>query len=215
MLLLVSGASCAGKTTVRELVAPNLPNVEAVELKDLGPLPAVLDVPWRQRMTEVACARALALAAAGRHLLLAGDPVAAGEVLAARSSASLDVAVCLLDVDEATQRTRLAARDEPPAAQDDHVAFAEWMRGHAADPTHMQHVLWYFGSDPAMEFDRWTGLAPGDPRWAMTVVGTSGRTREDVADDVLAWARAALAGQAPVFRAGWWSWSRTDATRCW
>ena len=63
--------------TVRTLVAPELePEVEAVELKDIGPLPAVLDVPWRQRMTEVACARAVELAAAGRHLLLGGDPVA-------------------------------------------------------------------------------------------------------------------------------------------
>jgi hypothetical protein len=174
-----------------------------VELRDLGPLPAVLDVPWRQRMTEVACARAVALASAGRHLLLAGDPVAAGEVLAAPSSATLDVAVCLLDVDEPTQRARLTARGDARGTHDDHVAFAAWMRGHAADPTYLPHVLWHFGSDPTMRFDRWTGLAADDPRWRVTVVDGA-RDRAAVAADVLDWVRAALAGEAPVFRAGWW-----------
>ena len=210
MLLLVSGASAAGKSTVRELVAPRLPGVEAVELKDLGPVPAGPDVRWRQRMTEVACSRAASLAREGVHLLLAGDPVAAGEALAAPSAADLDIAVCLLDVDEPTQRARLTARGDPPSTHDDHVAFAAWMREHAADPTHMPHVLWYFGFDPSMAFERWWGMHAEDPRWQITVVDTSGRTREDVADDVLAWARAALAGgAAPVFRAGWWRTSST------
>jgi hypothetical protein len=210
VLLLVSGASCAGKTTVRELVAPLLPEVDAVELKDLGPLPAVLDVPWRQRTTESACMRARTLAAQGRHLLLSGDPVAAGEVLAAPTAADLDIAICLLDVDEATQRARLVARGDPPETHDDHVAFASWMRGHVADPTYLPHVLWRFGFDRPMAFERWWGMHADDTRWATTVVDTSGRTRDEMAADVLAWVRAALAGEAPVFRAGWWRGQADD-----
>jgi len=42
MLLLITGASGVGKSTVRELIAPNLtPLVESVELAHLSPVPAV------------------------------------------------------------------------------------------------------------------------------------------------------------------------------
>ena len=105
MLFLLTGASGAGKSSARRAVKIDLaPAVECVELKDLGPVPAVPDVAWRQRMAECAVARAGRLDADGRDLLLAGDPVAPGEVLAAPSAAGVDIAVCLLDVDEATQK---------------------------------------------------------------------------------------------------------------
>jgi hypothetical protein len=71
-------------SSVREAIACELaPDVEAVELRHLDTVPAVPDIAWRQRMAERAVARSLVLAAQGRHLLLAGDPVAPGEVLAA------------------------------------------------------------------------------------------------------------------------------------
>jgi hypothetical protein len=113
-LLLISGASGAGKTSVREAVAGDLaPGVEAVELRHLEPVPAVPDVAWRQRMAERAVARSRVLDVQGRHLLLAGDPVAPGEVWAAPSATSVDIAVCLLDVAEDTQRERLRRRGDP------------------------------------------------------------------------------------------------------
>ena len=136
MFLLVSGASGAGKSTARRLVAGELePEVECVELHDVVPMPSVPTLAWRQRATEAVVCHALKLQEDGRHVLLAGDPVAAGEVLAAPSADRLDgIAVCLLDVDRDTQAARLLARGDDPALLVHHVAFAEWMRAHAADP---------------------------------------------------------------------------------
>jgi adenylate kinase family enzyme len=75
VLLLISGASGAGKTTVRKTIAAELPpDVEAVELHHLDTIPANPDVAWRQRTAERAVRRAEALAGAGRYLLLAVDP---------------------------------------------------------------------------------------------------------------------------------------------
>ena len=100
MFLLVSGASGAGKSTARRLVAGELePAVECVELHDVVPMPRAPTLAWRQRATEAVVCHALKLKEDGRHVLLAGDPVAAGEVLAARSADRLDgIAVCLLEV---------------------------------------------------------------------------------------------------------------------
>lgn len=112
MLFLLTGASGAGKSSARQAIETDLaPVVECVELRHLGPVPAVPDVAWRQRMAECAVARAARLDVEGRDLLLAGDPVAPGEVLAAPSAPVVDIAVCLLDVDEATQQRRLRVID--------------------------------------------------------------------------------------------------------
>jgi energy-coupling factor transporter ATP-binding protein EcfA2 len=99
MFLLITGASGVGKTTVRRLLAPALmPLVECVELTDLVPRPARITKVWRQQTAEVAVRRAIELQASDRHLLLAGDPVPAAEVVAAPSAPELDaIAVCLLD----------------------------------------------------------------------------------------------------------------------
>jgi hypothetical protein len=69
-------------------------------------------------MAEEAVLAALRLDDAGRHLLLAGDPVAPGEVLAARSAPMVDIAVCLLDVRERAQRERSAAAATPRSCSD-------------------------------------------------------------------------------------------------
>ena len=79
MFMLVSGASGAGKSTVRLAVAPVLaPEIECVELHDLVKVSAMPSVEWRQRATEVAVQRAVELQDAGRHLLSSGDPIAGG-----------------------------------------------------------------------------------------------------------------------------------------
>jgi hypothetical protein len=85
------GASGAGKSTVRELVARDLaPEIECVELRDVVRVSAFPTLEWRQRATEATVLCAPELQAGGRHLLLSGDPVAAGEVLAAPSAGKLD-----------------------------------------------------------------------------------------------------------------------------
>lgn len=125
MFLLVTGASGAGKSMVRRAVARRLsPEVECIELRDVVAVPAFPDIAWRQRATEAGVQRALELQAQGRHLLLSGDPVAAGEVLAAPSADGLDgVAVCLLDVSAAAQAARLARRGDDPSLLPHHQAF--------------------------------------------------------------------------------------------
>jgi hypothetical protein len=111
VLLLISGASGAGKSSVREAIAADVePAITAVELRHLGAIPNPPTLEWRQRMAEVAVLRAMELDEEGRHLLLAGDPVAPGEVLAAPSAPMVEIAVCLLDVDEEAQREAAAPR---------------------------------------------------------------------------------------------------------
>lgn len=202
MFLLVTGASGAGKSTVRRLVAPDLaPTTECVELHDIVSVPARPDIAWRQRATEAVVRRALELQADRRHLLLSGDPVAAGEVLAAPSAVGLSaVAVCLLDVSPDAQAARLARRGDDPALLHHHQAFAAWMRGHARDPRHMPHVLSTNGWE-AMRWERWTALDPATGDWGMEVIDTSWRSPEQVAAEVVTWSRRARRGQAPLLHA--------------
>lgn len=195
MLYLLTGASGAGKSSVRRAVAAHLaPRVECVELSDLAAVPAVPDAAWRQRMAECAVARAGRLADDGRDLLLAGDPVAPGEVLAAPSAPGVDIAVCLLDVDEVTQKRRLRRRGDPEELFGRHAAYAEWMRRHAGDPTHLPEVLTNDGW-PAMDWSRLTRLS-----WGITVIDGSGLAVAEVGDRVRQWIDDVRAGSAPVFR---------------
>ncbi len=198
VLLLISGASGAGKTSVREAIAADLaPTIEAVELRHLDAIPACPDVAWRQRMAERAVVRARALDGAGRHLLLAGDPVAPGEVLAAPSAPAADIAVCLLDVTETAQRERLRRRGDPEHLLPHHVAFAAWLRRHAEDPEHMPHVI-TTGGWADMQWSRLADL----PRrsWRMTVIDASAMSKAEAGRVVLRWIRDAIEGRAPVFR---------------
>jgi hypothetical protein len=128
-----------------------------------GAAPA--DIAWRQRATEAVVRRALELQAEGRHLLLAGDPVAAGEVLAAPSADRLEgAAVCLLDVSADAQAARLSHRADDPSLLSHRQAFGQWMRGHARDPRHMPHVLSTNGWE-AMRWERWSGSDTVNRNW--------------------------------------------------
>jgi broad-specificity NMP kinase len=201
MFLLLTGASGSGKSTVRELVADKLAaEVECVELSYVARILPVPTIAWRQQATEAAVRRALDLQAVGRHLLLAGDPVAAGEVIAAPSADKLHtIAVCLLDVNAEAQAARLAQRGDDPRLLADHQAFAGWMRAHAQDPNHMPDVLGTNGWD-AMRWERLRRFDPRNGGWDMHVLETSERTRDEVADQILTWCRWALRGQAPQIR---------------
>jgi thymidylate kinase len=201
MFLLLSGASGAGKSTARRLIAGELGGeVECVELGQVVSVPTVPTLAWRQRATEAVVQRALALHAEGRHLLLAGDPVAAGEVVAAPSAAALDaIGVCLLDVSAEAQAARLRRRGDDPGRLGDHRAFADWMRAHARDPRHMPQVLSTNGWE-AMCWERLASIDSSSGDWAMHVMDTSNRSKDDVAEQALTWCRRALRGQAPLIR---------------
>ncbi len=190
MLLLITGASGAGKSSVREAIEPQLsPAVECVELRDVVSIPAVPTLAWRQRATEAVVLRAIELQPSGRHLLLSGDPVAAAEVVAAPSAPALDgLAVCLLDVSPEVQARRLSSRGDDPSLLANHQAFAEWMRRQAADPLHMPHVL----STGGWEEMRWDRLTNVSSNWQTRVIDTSEMTRPAVAEAVLAWCQSVL-----------------------
>ena len=128
---------------MRAVIAPELsPEVECVELLHLTPLPTAMTRVRRQQTAEVAVRRAVELQSSGRHLLLAGDPIPAAEVVAAPSAPRLDaIAVCLLDATPEAQAERLATRGDPAELLVHHQAFAEWMRRQASDPLYMTHVV--------------------------------------------------------------------------
>lgn len=204
MLFLITGASGAGKSMVRDLVSPQLGSTfEAVELKDLGPVEG-MTVARRQEMAELAAARAAELTAAGRHLLLSGDPVAAGEVIAAPSAMRCGgVAVCLLDVSESAQRSRLGTRGDPSDLIPLCVAHAQWMREHARDPTSRIEALTHDSAD-GMQWDRLTAALAGTDRWRVRVVDTSATSPADVAAKVRQWVEAAQVDDSLVMRPERW-----------
>lgn len=202
MLLLVSGASCVGKTTARRYARDLLDeSFETAELCTLAPVPAAPTVSWRQEQVEAAVLRAIELEAEGKHLLFAGDPIPVGEALAAPSADRIDIAACLLDVDDAAHLARLAQRGDPAELIPLHQGFATWLRAHATDPGHVTEAVtddaW-----PPMRWDRWINREPG-PEWAMASIDTSALTPDAVGREIADWCHRAVAGRAPVFRAGW------------
>jgi hypothetical protein len=198
VFLLITGASGTGKSSVRAALAPELgPEVVCVELGDVVPIPAWPTLAWRQESTEVVVRLALEYQAEGRHLLLSGDPVAPGEVLAAPSADRLDgIRACLLHADPETQEARLRGRGDPAALFPDHVAFAAWMRGHADDPSHVPEVL-TTNAWEEMRWERWIDRRADDPGWNLATIDTSPLDLDEVAADVLAWVRASLRGETP------------------
>lgn len=166
MFLLVTGASGAGKSTARRSVAQLLTReIACVEFHDVMSAPTFPDIAWRQRATEALCSVRWSCKPPG-HLLLSGDPVAAGEVLAASSAVDLDgIAVCWLDLSPDAQTDRLARRGDDAALLPHHHAFADWTRGHARDPRLMPHVLSTDGW-VAMRWERLTGIDRSDGRVA-------------------------------------------------
>jgi hypothetical protein len=200
VFLLITGASGVGKSTTRAMIAPSLaPAVESIELTQLEPMPTTGALSWRQRTTELAVRHAIALQQSGRHLLLAGDPVAAIELAAAPSAPRLGrIAICLLDASADAQAARLSARGDDPATLVHHRAFADWMREQATNPLYLPHVVADHGWDQ-MRWDRLTQLVT---TWQMETIDTSFLSRQAVAAEVLGWARRSLAGAAPAIQIG-------------
>jgi hypothetical protein len=198
VLLLVTGASGIGKTTVRKLLEPQVrAEVECVELWDLAPNPPAQSLEWRQRTTELAVQSTVQLQREGRHFLLCGDPIAVVELAAAPSAPLLDgIAVCLLDAGAQAQATRLQARGDDPALLVHHHAFADWMRNQAADPLYMLEVVTTNSWDQ-MRWDRIPALVP---QWHVHTIDTTDSSPQQVADAVLAWIRSTLAGAEPLLR---------------
>jgi hypothetical protein len=193
VLLLLTGASGVGKSTCRLAIEAELGDeVDCVELRDVVEIPAAPDLAWRHRSVEAVVQRALE---GERDVLLAGDPVAPGELIAAPSADRLDrIAICLLDCDAPSQIERLRRRGDPDELLPRHVAFADWMREHARDPRHRPEVI-INGGWAAMRWERWA-----EADWSFDVIDTSGRGPADVAADALTWVRAARRSLDPLNR---------------
>lgn len=194
MLFLVSGASCTGKSTARQGALPLLgERFAGIELRDLGEVPEQPTVAWRQEMVERAVQLALALESEGRHLLLAGDPVPAAEILAAPSGDRVRAAACLLDLSPELHAERLRSRGEPEELIPRHLAWADWLRAHAQSPTRrLEAVL--VNSWPEMAWERLEHCQD----WAVTVLDVSASSPDRVARAVADWCQAVLAGKAPL-----------------
>ncbi|TQM20129.1 hypothetical protein FB391_3263 [Microbacterium kyungheense] len=192
MLLMVTGASGAGKSAVlAELSGRDFGHaVECAEFDSIG-VPEGADTAWRHSAVERWVARAVDLQSSGAHLLLCGQ-VPLGELLAAPSAERLDgLEVCLLHCSPEVRRDRLRRRGEPEDALIHHVRFGEWFLRHTLDPSHSPEVIRVPSPTP-MRWDRWEGWTADDPRWAAHVIDTDPLTATEAAEQVAAWARRAL-----------------------
>ena len=193
MLLLITGASGMGKTTVRKIVAAQFADrLESCELAEVAGAPE-WSLRWRHQAVEKAVQRAVRVQRQGKHFLLCGDPVAPAEVYAAPSGDQLEgIAVCLLDASEAAQRLRLMARGDDPALLPHHIAFADWLRAHITNPGHRLEVVMQGGWDK-MQWDRWTCAAERPGLWRPHRIDTTGLDPAEVAKLAAAWIRQQMA----------------------
>ena len=184
MMFLLTGASGSGKTTCLVALVDRVPGVVLHDFDDIG-VPSAPTAAWRVRANQTWLQHALDYQAEGRDMLLAGQ-TPLGELLASPSAIELDgIAACLLDCDDAERRRRLSAR--PGHHGSEHFAWAEWQRGHAADPTWDQHVIRDVA--PELAWSRWDRWGAGDPRWDVSRIDTTGLSVEQVADRVTEWIR--------------------------
>ena len=207
MLLMLTGSSCAGKSTLAFAVADRIDHI-AVHDTDESGVPRNLPPHWRNHNTEEWVRRALDYQAHGMDLLLTGQ-APLGEVLAVPSASQLDgIALCLIDVDDEDRRRRLRRRDPGRWSESDVDRFnnwAAWHRGHARDPRHRPDVI-TADSAPMMAWHRWTSWTAEDPRWQVRSLNTTDRSLEESADDLEQWVnmqrQALRAGRHPLCR-GW------------
>ena len=192
MFFLVTGASGVGKSTVRNLLEPQLAGrVATCELGTLGLTPE-WSLRWRHQAVEKAVQVALEHQKAGTHFLLCGDPVPPGELYAAPSAAQLDaIQVCLLDVSPGEQTERLTKRADPAELIPAHLAFAKWMRHHVQDHRHRPEVIIHNGWEQ-MHWQTWTAPEITKTPRPTHIIDTTSQTPAEVAAHVLSWIRQHL-----------------------
>lgn len=207
MLVVLTGSSCSGKTTLARALGDRVPGFAVHDHDEIG-VPEGADKQWRNRTTEQWIGRAVEYQRRCVDVLLTGQSPL-GEILASPSAPQLDgIAVGLVHVAAEERRRRLDQRDEgrwSPAVLDSFVNWAAWHRGHAEDPRYRPEVI-VDGSWPEMAWDRWSGWTRQDPRWDTYLLDTTGRSVAQSVDDLERWLltqrRAHRAGQLPLSN-GW------------
>jgi hypothetical protein len=191
VLFLLFGSSAAGKTVALNGLQGRVDGLAVHDFDEIG-VPPGADTAWRHRADEQWVRRALAYQAEGIDLLLAGQ-TPFGELLAAPSAPRLEaISACLIDCDDETRVARLRARGPEWFARtagdlQDYLAWAAWMRGHAADPSRRRDVIWHERTAGEMQWSRWSGWRIGDPRWRVRVIDTSALPVEEVAGMLVEW----------------------------
>jgi hypothetical protein len=191
MLLLVFGSSTAGKTLALDELRRRDLDAAIHDFDEIG-VPAGADRAWRHRGNEEWIGRALTYQAQGRDTVIAGQ-TPFGEMLASPSASQLEaISGCLIDCDDDTLAARLHARGPDWLARSgaelaDYLAWAAWLRRHAADPTWEQHVITEPPTDVPMRWERWIDWRAGDPRWNVATIDTSEAPVERVADQLSTW----------------------------
>ena len=198
MLLLITGASGMGKTTVRKMVAAGFTDrLESAELAEVAG-PPEWSLRWRHQAVEKAVQRAVQAQRRGKHFLLCGDPVPPAEVYASPSADQLEsIAVCLLDASEDSQRLRLMERGDDPSLIPHHIAFAAWMRAHITNPGHRLAVVQQDGWEK-MQWDRWITATGQQKLWKSHWIDTTELGPTDVSKLVTTWIRQQIAEQSPM-----------------
>lgn len=186
MLFLVFGASASGKTTALSALR-DLPGVASHDFDEIG-VPADADTAWRHRANEDWLLRGIAYEQEGIDLVLASQ-TPLGELIATPRAASIEIAGCLLDCDDATRLARLHARGAQwlarvPGDLHAHMHWAEWMRGHARDPLWRLDVVQHEATASYMD---WSRVRADDPRWPVPVVDTGASSPAQVGDTLRAW----------------------------
>jgi hypothetical protein len=190
VLFLLFGSSGAGKTAALDALRGRIGGLAVHDFDEIG-VPPGADTGWRQRSNETWVRRALDYQGDGVDLLLAGQ-TPFGELLAAPSAPRLEaISACLLDCDDETRSARLHERGSASFARSSgdleaYLSWAEWMRGHATDPTWQPDVILEQADDDA-HWERWAGWRKGDPRWRVRVLDSSDRSVEQVASELAQW----------------------------
>jgi len=189
MLLLITGASGMGKTTVRKMVAAQFADrLESAELAEVAG-PPEWSLRWRHQAVEKAVQRAVQAQRHGKHFLMCGDPVPPAEVYAAPSADQLEsIAVCLLDATEDSQRIRLRERGDDPSLIPHHIAFAVWMREHITNPRHRLGVVRQGGWE-RMQWERSLAAMDQQELWTSHRIDTTELGPREVAKLVTIWIR--------------------------
>jgi hypothetical protein len=217
MLLVLTGSSCSGKSTLAFAVAERCDRL-AVHDSDESGVPRNPPPHWRNHNTEEWIRRALDYQTDRVDLLLTGQ-APLGEILAAPSAPLLDaIAVCLIDVADEERGRRLRQRD-PDRWSDREVDrfnnWAAWHRGHARDPRHRPDVITK-DSAPDMAWHRWSSWTAADPRWQTPIIDTTGCPRDTAVDELERWLtrqRESLRSGSHPLRRGWETQGSGDLRR--
>ena len=196
------GSSASGKTTVLDALRGRIPALAAHDHDEIG-VPPGADTAWRHRANETWVQRALEYQAEGTGLLL-GAQTPIGELLATPSATRLEaISACLLDCADDVRSARLRERPawrgtSKPETWPDLLAWAEWMRRHAADPQWMPEVIRTEDDQAAMRWERWSEWQTGDPRWRVHVLDTSASPIDETIDAVARWITEERAPHTPA-----------------